>query len=119
MEVWKPIHSLNDNKGIRGSSNQRFIFLSERLRDKASELTNGKRKLEIIFQGSEYTVIGFYKVNGNYMIYTDFTTDHTNKLGIKIYVDKEINNEYVPVSEEERKNIIIAFNKEVTSNRGN
>lgn len=67
----------------------------------------------------EYTVIGFYKVNGNYMIYTDFTTDHTNKLGIKIYVDKEINNEYVPVSEEERKNIIIAFNKEVTSNRGN
>ena len=37
----------------------------------------------------EYTIIGFYKVNGNYMIYTDFTTDHSNKLGIKIYVDKE------------------------------
>lgn len=57
------IHSLNDNKGIRGSSNQRFIFLSERLRDKASELTNGKRKLEIIFQGSEYTVIGLLNKN--------------------------------------------------------
>lgn len=52
------MHALNDNMGIRGSSNQRLIFLSERLRDKEWELANGKRKLEIIFQGSEYTVIG-------------------------------------------------------------
>lgn len=66
----------------------------------------------------EYTVIGFYKDKHNYMIYTDFTNDSSNKLGIKIYVDKEINNEYIPVSEQERKNIIIAFNKEATSFRG-
>ena len=52
------IHELNDNKGIRGSSNQRLIFLSDRLKDKEQELATGKRKLEFIFQGSEYTVIG-------------------------------------------------------------
>lgn len=52
------VHEQNDNKGIRGSSNQRLLFLSERLIDKEQELNNGKRKLEIIFQGSEYMVIG-------------------------------------------------------------
>lgn len=52
------MHELNDNRGIRGSSNQRLIFLSERLRDKEQDMANGKRNLEIIFQGSEYTVIG-------------------------------------------------------------
>lgn len=52
------IHEQNDNKGIRGSSNQRMIFLSERLREYEQELANGKRKLEIIFHGSEYQVIG-------------------------------------------------------------
>lgn len=52
------VHELNDNKGIRGSSNQRLLFFSERLRDKEQELNYGNRKLEIVFQGSEYTVIG-------------------------------------------------------------
>lgn len=51
-------HELNDNLGIRGSSNQRLIFLSKRLQDKEQELANGRRKLEILFRGSEYTVIG-------------------------------------------------------------
>ena len=67
----------------------------------------------------EYTVIGFYKGSGNFMLYTDFTSDPSNKMGIKIYVDKEENNQYIPVTDEEvAKNIIIAFNKEATSFRG-
>ena len=67
----------------------------------------------------EYTVIGYYNETekDKYLIYTDFTTDNTNKLGIKIYVDKNEDGKYVPVSEEERKRIIIEFNKEATSYR--
>ena len=56
------VHELNDNKGIRGSSNQRLIFLSERLRNNEKELIDGKRKLEIVFQGSNYTVIGLLNI---------------------------------------------------------
>jgi len=52
------IHELNDNNGIRGSSNQRLIFLTERLRNEEQSMAYGKRKLEIIFQGLEYIVIG-------------------------------------------------------------
>ena len=66
----------------------------------------------------EYTVIGFYKGSDNFMLYTDFTTDPSNKMGIKIYVDRQEGNQYTPVSEEERKNIITAFNKEALSFRG-
>ncbi len=66
----------------------------------------------------EYTVIGYLKEKNTYMIYTDFTTDTNNKLGIRLYVDKEVNGKYEPVSEEETKNIITAFNKEVTSYNG-
>ena len=66
----------------------------------------------------EYTIVGYLKEANNYMIYTDFTTDENNKLGIKLYVDKEVNGNYEPVSEEEAKNIISAFNKEVTSFKG-
>jgi len=63
----------------------------------------------------EYTVIGYY--NNKYMIYTDFTTDKTNKLGISLYVDKIENNKYITVDNEERKNILTAFNKEITNFR--
>lgn len=52
------IHELNDNKGIRGSLNQRLIFLTNRLHDDEDILINGKRKLEITFKGTGYTVIG-------------------------------------------------------------
>ena len=65
----------------------------------------------------EYTVIGYY--NNKYMIYTDFTTDTSNKIGIALYVDKIENGNYKKVPEDERKNILKAFNKEVTSiNKG-
>lgn len=66
----------------------------------------------------EYTIIGYLKEKNTYMIYTDFTTDNSNKLGIRLYVDKEVNGKYEPVSEEETKNIITAFNKEITSYNG-
>ena len=66
----------------------------------------------------EYTIIGYLKEKNNYMIYTDFTTDQSNKLGIKIYVDKEVDGKYVPVSEAETINIVNAFNNEVTNIKG-
>lgn len=66
----------------------------------------------------EYTIIGYLKEKSNYMIYTDFTTDQSNKLGIKIYVDKEVDGKYVPVSEAETINIVNAFNNEVTNIKG-
>ncbi len=67
----------------------------------------------------EYTVIGYLKKEKNYMLYTDFTTDKTNQLGIAIYVDKDIDGDYVPVTGDERKNIIKLFNKEVISFKKN
>ena len=67
----------------------------------------------------EYTVIGYLKEKNNYMLYTDFTTDKTNHLGITIYVDKDIDGDYVPVSGDERNNIIKLFNKEAISSKKN
>ena len=66
----------------------------------------------------EYTIIGYLKEDSNYMIYTDFTTDTSNKIGIKLYVDKEVNGIFKPVSPEETKSVITAFNKELTSYKG-
>ena len=66
----------------------------------------------------EYTIIGYLKEESNYMIYTDFTTDTSNKIGIKLYVDKEVNGIFKPISPEEAKNVITAFNKELTSYKG-
>ena len=40
------IQALNDNKGIRGSSNQRLHFFTPRLLPWKEELENGKRKVE-------------------------------------------------------------------------
>lgn len=67
----------------------------------------------------EYTIIGYLKENGTYMIYTDFTTDKSNKLGIKLYVDQEKNGVYSPIMDEKKaKEIINTFNKEVMSYKG-
>lgn len=41
------IDEKNDNIGLRGSSNQRFLFLTNRLLDKKKEIVFGKRKREI------------------------------------------------------------------------
>lgn len=40
------IEELNDNQGLRGSSNQRFHFLTPRLLPWKDELEHGKRKVE-------------------------------------------------------------------------
>ncbi len=40
------ISKLDDDKGIRGSSNQRFIYLTERLVSFKEEIERGKRKVE-------------------------------------------------------------------------
>lgn len=40
------IEELNDNQGLRGSSNQRFHFLTPRLLPWKDELENGNRKVE-------------------------------------------------------------------------
>ena len=40
------IEGLNDNQGLRGSSNQRFHFLTSRLLPWKDELEHGKRKVE-------------------------------------------------------------------------
>lgn len=41
------IEALNDGCGLRGSSNQRLHFLSERLRPYEAQLTEGKRSVEL------------------------------------------------------------------------
>ena len=40
------IPELNDGKGLRGSCNQRFLFLTERLANHRHEFENGERKTE-------------------------------------------------------------------------
>ena len=51
------VQTLNDNKGLRGSSNQRFHFLTTRLLPWKAELEQGKRKVE--FHLSNGTIKGF------------------------------------------------------------
>jgi len=41
------LDELNDNKGLRGSSNQRVHFLSGLYKDSESEFINGRRDIEI------------------------------------------------------------------------
>ncbi len=49
---------LNDDKGLRGSSNQHFHFLTPRLLSWKDELYNGKRKVEIHLSNSRNKVYG-------------------------------------------------------------
>ncbi len=52
------IHEKNDNLGLRGSSNQRVHFLTDRLACYAKMFTEDPRKIEIRFKGANVTVIG-------------------------------------------------------------
>ena len=54
------IERLNDNRGLRGSSNQKFHFLTDRLKVYKDEMENGERKGEIhLLQNSNiYHYIG-------------------------------------------------------------
>jgi len=52
------IHEKNDNLGLRGSSNQRVHFLTDRLIDYVKMFTEERRKIEIRFKGPYVSVIG-------------------------------------------------------------
>lgn len=52
------IHEKNDNRGLRGSSNQRVHFLTDRLSSHAKMFTEDRRKLEIRFKGPYVSIIG-------------------------------------------------------------
>jgi hypothetical protein len=50
------IQELNDNLGLRGSSNQKVYYLTDRL--KGYDFVNSIRKVEIVVQDSQALVIG-------------------------------------------------------------
>ena len=56
------------NRGLRGSSNQRIIFLSEALDGCRDELENGPRKIEMQFSDDEIVTIGIPNSKLDYLI---------------------------------------------------
>lgn len=54
------IDELNDNKPLRGSSNQRIIFFDELLKEKYSSALNTKRKIEIVDNGESIDFFGIF-----------------------------------------------------------
>jgi anaerobic ribonucleoside-triphosphate reductase activating protein len=48
----------NDDRGLRGSANQRVHFLTGRLADAAAELRDGQRRTEIRLRGSSALLVG-------------------------------------------------------------
>ena len=54
----KYIDSLNDGIGLRGSSNQRIHFLSDRLTAYEEEMNKGKRSIEVSFHNKVIDIIG-------------------------------------------------------------
>lgn len=50
--------ALNDGKGLRGSSNQKFHFLTNRLLPWKEEIVSGKRSLEISFKNGVIEAVG-------------------------------------------------------------
>lgn len=57
------IHEKNDNLGLRGSSNQRVHFLTDKLKNCERLFTESPRKLEIRFHESRAVVIGLTNSN--------------------------------------------------------
>ena len=52
------VESLNDNRGWRGSSNQRIHFLSGIYRDREDAFINRRRDTEIVLFEDHYLVVG-------------------------------------------------------------
>ena len=52
------VDEMNDGKGLRGSSNQRLHFLTDRLLPFRQELEEGSRQLEIHIQGEQTVAYG-------------------------------------------------------------
>lgn len=59
----KYVDELNDDKGLRGSSNQEVIYLTERLKLYDSIFTNATRSLEFEFRHNETIMIGLRNKN--------------------------------------------------------
>lgn len=81
----KYIHEKNDNLGLRGSSNQRVHFLTNRLTDFSKMFTEDPRKIEIRFKGLYVSVIGLtnsdYPEKGLHFDVANNTIHETNKSG--------------------------------------
>lgn len=52
------VHSLNDNKSFRGSSNQRIHVIDQGLKDVYSDAENWKRESQMILYNNQIQVIG-------------------------------------------------------------
>jgi anaerobic ribonucleoside-triphosphate reductase activating protein len=52
------VAALNEGRGLRGSRNQRFHYLTDRLLPWADELEGGKRQAEIHVLGDEALLVG-------------------------------------------------------------
>ena len=59
------IHERNDNLGLRGSSNQRVHFLTDRLTDYSKMFTEDRRRIEIRFNGPDIIIIGLTNADYN------------------------------------------------------
>ncbi len=57
------VEELNDGRGLRGSSNQRLHFLTPRLRSYRTELTDGKRSVELSFGNGFADITGIPLLN--------------------------------------------------------
>ena len=74
------IHKMNDDIGLRGSSNQRVFFLTSRLAENAKMFTEERRRIEIRFKGPYVSLIGLTNHNntGEALPYDETTrTSHT------------------------------------------
>ena len=52
------VDSLNDNKGLRGSSNQEVIFLTDKLIEHKKAFNSGPRQLEVIVANRDIFITG-------------------------------------------------------------
>jgi len=61
----KYIEELNDNKGLKGSSNQKIYFLTDKLKQYRDMFENGTRNVEVIVSNSYKKIIGVPNKNTN------------------------------------------------------
>ena len=59
------MEQFNDNKGLRGSANQKIHFLTDRLKEHKDSFENGNRNVEIIVSDSYKKMIGIPDKNVN------------------------------------------------------
>ncbi len=56
-------YQLNDNRGLRGSSNQRVHFLTGMYKDHEDQFLNGQRHLEMHLFETRYLTVGIHPRN--------------------------------------------------------